>query len=251
MPEAVNLENYPYDWRCWFANTYRAQRELSKGQVVYQVSRAEVYEYYVDGSYYVEGYEDENFYWLTRCNNASLHGHTRDSEIGETVFTRIEDAQACAREYIETHDVWLAKDITFKESRCWEYLRDIDGRMMYAWYGLIPDSGILYLKEEATFIHAIDFHSEERARAYLEYVFIPSIEYRKRYLPFDKDGHGGYQKVRYMTETDTSHIEYRNLYPCKHEGTNWNWTEDGYTFISDEFSIVTKAREEIEELEAA
>ncbi len=250
MAEAVNLENYPYDWRCWFANTYRVQRELSKGQVVYQVSRAEVYEYYVDGSYYVEGYEDENFYWLTRCNNAGLYDHTRDSELGKSVFTRIEDAKACAREYVETHDVWLASDIRSKESRCWETYSENCG-YSYAWYILVPDSGFVVLKAPYQYIHAIDFHSEERARAYLETVFIPSIEYRKIYVPFDKDGHGGYQKERYMTETDISHIEYKNLYPCKHEGTNWNWSEDGYTFISDEFSIVTRAREEIEQLETA
>lgn len=212
----------------WFTNTYRVQHELNKGQLVYQVSRAEVRDYYVEYSYYVEGQGDENFYHLTRCNNEGSHSVTRDSEIGNSVFTRIEDAKACAEEYIETHNVWLASDIRSKESRCWTIFNPSYGSP-YAWYTLVPDSGLVVMKEPYQYVHATDFHSEERARAYIETVFIPSVEYRKRFVPYDKGGNGGYQKEKYMTETDTSHIRYVNLYPC--ENSSWTWAEDGYSLI--------------------
>ena len=113
--------------------------------------------------------------------------------------------------------------------------------MLYAWYVLVPDCGILILKNPYSFIHAIDFKDEDKARRYVEKTFIPSVEHKTTW-----DG----QKVDYMTECDISHIEYVNLYPCG-RNDEWSWSADGYSGIADEQSKIALARKELEEMKSA
>lgn len=224
--------------------------KLSVGDTVYVVSRAEAREYIVAGSFILHE-PLRRSYNLDDAHDRSLHTVVPESALGQTYFLDKFEAQEKTSEYISTHDVWLSSDIGIKESKCWEYFRELDGKTLYAWYILVPDTGILITKGAYTFIHAVDFGSEQNARKHLNSVFIPSIEYIETW-----DG----KKIPYYTESDKCNIEMKNLYPCKKsvhtlnpltKDPEWDWSEDGYSKIADEMTKVEQAKREIEELEIA
>lgn len=221
--------------------------KLSDGETVYQVSRAEVREYTVGHSFVLHEPLRRN-YSLDNAHIEGTHSIATETDLGETIFTDRFMAEEKAKEYAETHTIWFANDIKVKEEECWEYFRECDGKTLYAWYILMPDSGVLITKGAYTFIHAVDFGTEERARKHLKSVFIPSIEYQKTW-----DG----KKKPYFTKSDKGNIEIKNLYPCKKsvktmnplaENPEWDWSEDGYSGIADELTKGAMARKELEEM---
>ena len=196
-----------------------AKNLLEIGQKVFKVSRAEVYPYIVDRDYTVEHHPGECFYTLKSpiWNN---YNTTRDSEIGTKLFLSLNEAMEKAKEYEQSYRMWLSSSVCFKEAKCFESTRESDGHHLTMWYGLVPgplgaDSGLLVLKEHMTFIHAIDFGTEAKARKWLEQNFYPKI---KEY---------GYEDCNTCED-----IHVPNLYPCG-EGSNWDYSADGYTGITD------------------
>ncbi len=193
------------------------------GDKIFKVSRAEVYEYEIVEEYKVDSSPNKLFY---RLKDHRGYNVTNEEENGVSVFANKEDAEKRAADYLQSHDVWLSSSICSKESCCFEGVRASDNKTLYAWYSLIPgplgkDSGLLILKEDITFIHAIDFGTEAKARKYLEKTFIPKT--------LEKG----------MKKMDTcAPIHYKNLYRCK-KSSDWDWSEDGYSYIEDEEQICT------------
>lgn len=223
--------------------------KLDVGTHVFKISRAEVREYAVSSSFILRDMfykPDGRSYVLDDVNYIGLHDTATESSIGQTLFLDRYEAEEKAAEYISTHVVWLSKDIAIKESECWEKLSEWDGHTRYAWYILVPDTGILITKGDYKFVHAVDFGTEERARKHLNSVFIPSIEYQRTW-----DG----KMIPYFTKSDKGKIEVPNLYPCQKsvrtlnpltKDPEWDWAEDGYSNIADEATKIAIAKKELE-----
>lgn len=184
---------------------------LSLGQLVYTVSRGEVREQKVEGLYRVKG-RNEQYYHLT----GSV---TNDSEYGKSLFTDKREAEQKANEYLCCHKKILSSSIACIETHCFTYTRKVDGRKLYAWYGISypivgSEERFLMLKESMTYQHMIMFPSEKEARDFIKKKFMPEIEKNT------------------MVECSLEPVVFRNLYPCR-ESSDWDWAEDGYTFIED------------------
>ncbi len=196
----------------------RKEPLLKVGQTVYKVSRKEITEYVVNSTYSVKDCETP-YYTLKR---PTLHtfATAKDPEVNESVFLDKEKAEEAAKRYEQTHAMWLSSSVCFKEAKCFSAIRKTDGRRLLMWYGLVPgplgeESKTLVLKEYMTFIHAITFESEEKARKWLEKTFMPQVE-EHGFLPCDT--------------CEDIHIP--NLYPCN-KNSNWDWSEDGYSGIEE------------------
>ncbi len=190
---------------------------LGAGQRVYVVSRADVYEYNVENNYLVDSAPDDRYYTLKHINR-NTYATTCNSQLDRTLFLSREEAAEKARNY--EGQVWRSSSIAFKEAGLWEGIRKSDAHHMKAWYGIVPgplgaDSGFLVIKTPMSFIHAVDYGSEKKARKYIENVFIPECD---KYGLAKKDNCGN--------------IDFCNLYPCK-DSVDWDWAEDGYSGIKD------------------
>lgn len=187
---------------------------LEEGQKVYMVSRAEIYEYNTENSYLVDTTPEERYYTLKKGSGYST---ACNSQLGKSLFLQKEDAEEAVKNY--KGRIWRSSSIAFKEAGFWECVRESDGHLMKAWYGIVPgplgaDSGLVVFKNPMSFIHAIDFGTEKAARKYIENTFAAECN---KYGLVKKDNCAG--------------IEYCNLYPCK-EGNSWTYAADGYTGLA-------------------
>lgn len=193
---------------------------LGNGNRVYKVSRGEVYEYLVQSNYLVEHAPDERFYTLKQAKG-NCFNNCKNSDVEESVFLNKADAEDKARDYLSNHKVWLSSSICLKEAKAFVGERRTDGHKLIAWYGFVPgvlgeESGLLYLKEPMSYIHAIDFKTEKAARKWLETSFRAKI---KNYGLTEQESCG-------------SIIKSVNLYPCD-ENSDWDWAEDGYGYLKE------------------
>ena len=202
------LSIFDIDW-----NALEAPRTLLEvGMKVYTVSRGEVTERAVEGTYNVRN-EKEQYYWLSGSN-------MKDSDLGERVFLNRKDAEAKAHDYLENHSVLLSSSIGCTETHCYTYTRSVDNKKMYAYYGFgYPIAGekncILFEKGSMTFQHMIIFPTKQKA---LEYI-------KKEFLKKEVEIYGA-------VECDLSPVKWKNMYPCK-EKDHWDFSEEGYSGIED------------------
>ena len=176
---------------------------LTKGKVVYLVSKADVVKCTVSGETWVYG-GCERGYRLVKENG--LYAVTDNKELGETAFSDYEKALEKADEYLKSHNgIILAGDIKPISIVAYSYIRDCDNRGMTAFYCDLGDD-LYYIKEFMTYHHII-----KGKKAIKKFMEQQEFEYCN---PKEIDGFVPH---------------FKNMYKCT-EHSDWDYAECGYTY---------------------
>lgn len=130
---------------------------------------------------------------------------TSNSKLGVDCFRLEIDARKIADQYLHTHDVICAKDIQHGDVIAYSYIRDLDERVMTAFYTDIGN-GMLYMKEFMSFHHSVKNTPKNIKH------FIEQKEFSKP----------GVHKVNFTPS-------FKNMYHSKEPGDSWIYAEAGYS----------------------
>lgn len=206
----MHFDNYSCDGQMNLMDFLQEEREeklqneiIKNGEIVFRVLKGDVLSLQCESSYSIGESEEETGYRMRNLENGG--GDTVTSlQIGNTVFFSRENAQIEAEEFLDTHDVILAKDMEPAETFAWYYIRNVDGRKMTAFYTILSN-GCLYVKGFMTYEHL--FFPENATKALKKFI--------KENIKGDLNKIDGYNP------------QLKNMYRCKN--SDWDYGESRYS----------------------
>lgn len=178
---------------------------LNIGQEVYIVIKGDVKKATVfDEKSWLCG-EDDRGYRLIYENG--IYDCIKNSNINKNVFLSENKAINKAEEYMQNHDVILAKDIHPIYIASYQYVRKLDGRIMTAFYCEL-DNDKAYLKDFMTFHYVVDVEKKKKAV--------------KKFFNQQEFQYNDVEKIEYNPT-------FKNMYRINQQ-YDWDYSEAGHSY---------------------